>query len=225
MPDSHQNPEANLFADERARMVEKQIKARGVADPRVLDAMRRTPRHCFVHSDLEERAYDDHPLDIGCGQTISQPYMVAIMTSLLMLQAGDKVLEIGTGSGYQAALLSLLAGHVYSVERIEALADPARDRLRRLGYDNVTVVVGDGTMGYHMAAPYDAIMVTAGGPSVPRELEAQLGDGGRLVCPVGSRNYQTLIRVTRNGDKFAREKSIGCIFVPLIGEDGWRPEE
>lgn len=211
----------NGYAREREAMVESQILARGVHDARVADAMRRVPRHCFVPATLQRHAYEDRPLEIGWGQTISQPYMVALMTSLLALQPEDRVLEIGTGSGYQSAILSLLAAEVFTIERKEGLAEVARDHLKGLGYCNVTVLVGDGTLGCPAYAPFDAILVTAGGPSVPESLKTQLKNGGRLVCPVGPRSVQRLVRLVRLGQTFHEEQSIDCVFVPLIGQEGW----
>ena len=213
--------DASAYAKLRQKMVDKQILARGVADARVLDAMRTVPRHRFVPEQRRGEAYDDHPLGIGCGQTISQPYMVGLMTALLALRAEDRVLEIGTGSGYQTAVLACLATEVVSVERVAALADAARERLEDLAYDNVSVMVGDGTLGWPPAAPYDAILVTAGGPRVPDPLKEQLAEGGRLVCPAGSHYIQRLKKIVRRHDRFVEEDSIDCSFVPLIGEKGW----
>jgi len=211
----------NAFALERNRMVDDQIAARGVKDPRVLEALREVPRHFFIPPEFQKHAYEDHPIEIGCGQTISQPYMVAIMTELLDLEASDRVLEIGTGSGYQTAILAALAGEVVSVERHADLAEWARLRIAECGLRNVKVIVGDGTQGYPERAPYDAILVTAGGPHVPDSLKDQLAIGGRLVCPAGPRECQRLIKLTRSSAGFDEETSIGCVFVPLIGEEGW----
>ncbi len=209
------------FERDRRRMVERQIAARGVRDDRVLEAMRRVPRHRFVPDDVVPQAYDDRPLPIGEGQTISQPYMVAIMTELLDLSPGDCVLEIGTGSGYQAAVLAELVRRVLTIERMTDLARSARERLEELGYDNVTVVTGDGTLGSPENAPFDAIVVTAGGPSVPQALESQLALRGRLVCPVGDRSLQRLLKITRTPEGFTTQESTRCVFVPLIGAQGW----
>jgi len=208
---------------ERERMVAEQIAARGVSDRLVLDAMRAVPREDFVPEDLAESAYEDGPLPIGHAQTISQPYIVAVMTAAARVRPGDRVLEIGTGSGYAAAVLSKIAGEVYTVERLEALADSARDRLAVLGYHNVHVRFGDGTLGWAEHAPYDAIIVTAGGPTVPRALLDQLKPGGRLVMPLGSEpRAQRLIRQTRTGpDTYVQDDLEWVAFVPLIGEQGW----
>ncbi|GMU92634.1 MAG: protein-L-isoaspartate O-methyltransferase [Candidatus Hydrogenedentota bacterium] len=205
----------------RERMVETQLVPRGIHDPQVVHAMRTVPRHLFVPPHLRQHAYEDRPLDIGKGQTISQPFMVAAMTQMLGLQPHHHVLEIGTGSGYQAAVLAVLAAHVTTVERIPELAEQASRVLAECGYTNARVFVGDGTLGWPENAPYDAILVTAGGPAIPDALKMQLADRGVLVCPVGSREMQRLSRVVRTGDSFREEESIGCVFVPLIGEDGW----
>jgi protein-L-isoaspartate(D-aspartate) O-methyltransferase len=212
--------EADL-ARERKEMVRRQIKGRRIQDELVLEAMRTVPRHRFVPPYVRGSAYRDAPLPIGEGQTISQPYVVAFMTEALQLSGGEKVLEIGTGSGYQAAVLALIAGEVISVERLPRLAEEARRTLAELGYDNVRVVVGDGTQGWPEEAPYDAIMVTAASPEVPAPLLQQLADGGRLVAPVGPRHTQQLVRVRREGEEFRREDLLGVAFVPLIGEHGW----
>ncbi len=209
------------YADTRRRMVQRQLRARGIADERVLAAMERVPRHLFMPERVRGHAYEDRAVAIGEGQTISQPYMVALMTELLGLEPGDKVLEIGTGSGYQTAVLAEMGGRVVSIERHAALADRARAVLDALGYPNVRILVGDGTQGHAADAPYDAILVTAGGPAVPAPLEAQLAIGGRMVCPVGPREVQELVRVVRTESGLEQERSIRCSFVPLIGEEGW----
>jgi protein-L-isoaspartate(D-aspartate) O-methyltransferase len=195
----------------------------GVRDLQVLAVLRKVPRHEFVPASVRDAAYDDGPLPIGEGQTISQPFIVATMTEAAQLRGGERVLEIGTGSGYGAAVLAEIAQHVVSIERIASLAERARATLARLGYRNVDVVVGDGTLGWPAAAPYDAILVTAGGPFVPPSLRAQLRPGGRLVMPVGRELYgQTLVRVTRGDDGKDREEELSLVsFVPLIGAEGF----
>lgn len=209
------------LAAQRARMVEEQIAARGVKDARVLAAMRSVPRHLFLSDTDAPRAYEDHPVNISCGQTISQPYMVAHMTEALQLKPSDRVLEIGTGSGYQAAVLSELAMQVYSIERHPQLAEESQEKLQRLGYTNVRVICADGTQGFSDAAPYEAILVTAGGPNVPEPLTRQLTMGGRLICPAGDRKLQRLMRLTRTGEGLHYETGLECVFVPLVGESGW----
>jgi protein-L-isoaspartate(D-aspartate) O-methyltransferase len=206
----------------RHRMVESQIAARGVSDPRVLAAMKKVPRHRFIPSHLSEQAYSDYPLPIGEDQTISQPYIVALMTELLELKETDKVLEIGTGSGYQGAILAELAAQVFTIDRVASLLARAEQILASLGYSNVKTRVGDGTLGWPEAMPFEAIIVTAGAPQVPRPLTEQLALGGRLVIPVGDRWSQTLtcVRKTPEGLKF--EYHGGCRFVRLIGEYGWQ---
>ena len=208
---------------ERDRMVAEHIAARGLDDPLVLDAMRAVAREDFVPAEERDLAYEDGPLPIGHGQTISQPYIVAVMTAAARVRPGDRVLEIGTGSGYGAAVLSKVAAEVYTVERIEALTESAKDRLAALGYDNVHVRCGDGTLGWPEHAPYDAIVVTAGGPTVPPALLAQLKPGGRLVMPLGSnQRLQRLVRLTRTGpESYAQAELEPVAFVPLIGEQGW----
>ena len=205
----------------RRRMVEVQIAGRGISDPRTLQALGRVPRERFVPRAYRGLAYEDRPLPIGEGQTVSQPYMVALMTQALGMHGGEKVLEVGTGSGYQTAVLAEIAGLVYSVERIPSLAERARRTLEALGYENVRVVAGDGSLGLAREAPFDAVLVTAAAPAVPEPLKEQLADGGRLVIPVGSREYQELVRVTRRGDSFRSESLGGCVFVPLLGARGW----
>ena len=206
----------------RDQMVADQLVARGINDPRVLDAFRKVPRHEFIPDDLKDSAYDDGPLPIGEDQTISQPYMVASMTELLRLRGGEKVLEIGTGSGYQAAILAELCRKVYTIDRIKILSDKAGKTLQRFGYQNIELVIGDGTEGYLPGAPYDGIVVTAGCPQIPPPLIEQLAEGGRLVLPVGDRFYQTLMIITKNEGKIRSESSFGCVFVPLVGKYGWQ---
>jgi protein-L-isoaspartate(D-aspartate) O-methyltransferase len=209
------------WAEARERMVTEQIERRGITDRRVLDAMRRVPRHLFVEPQHRAAAYDDRALPIGDAQTISQPYMVAVMTAHLAIAPGARVLEIGTGSGYQAALLAELARDVITIERRADLADAAEGRLAALDYRNVTVIVGDGSSGFPGRAPYAGIVVTAGAPLVPSSLQAQLADGARLVIPVGNAFQQDLIVIERRGDAFIQTRGEGCVFVPLVGVDGW----
>jgi len=209
------------YYDDRMNMVETQLRKRGIKDPLVLDAMQKVPRHEFVPAEHEKNAYLDGPLPIGLGQTISQPYMVAVMSEALKLKQGERVLEIGTGSGYQAAILAEIAGEVYSVERHGVLALRAENSLENLGYANIHIKVGDGTLGWPEEAPFDAIIVTAGAPFVSETLKTQLKDGGRLVIPVGSRWVQELLRITKEGNSFVQEDLLGCVFVPLVGEEGW----
>ena len=201
----------------RERMVVDQIQSRGVRDPRVLAAMRSVPRHLFVPRALLADAYADHPLPIGSEQTISQPYIVAFMTEALGLQGGDRVLEIGTGSGYQAAVLSGIVKNVFTIEIVEALAAEAKERLARLGYSNVQVRAGDGYLGWPEEAPFDAIMVTAAAPRIPEPLKQQLKDGGRLVIPVGDVE-QELILLTKRGARFEERRVLPVRFVPMTGK-------
>jgi len=205
----------------RLRMVDEQLAARGIKDRRVLSAMGRVPRHLFVEDALRDRAYGDHALPIGDQQTISQPYMVALMTDSLALKGTERVLEIGTGSGYQTAVLAELAARVYSIERIAGLAAKARSLLASLGCRNVTIKVSDGSYGWKEEAPFDAILVTAGSPEVPTPLTDQLKEGGRMVIPVGDRTTQTLKRVTKTPAGIEVAALTGCVFVPLIGGHGW----
>ncbi|BDV43154.1 protein-L-isoaspartate O-methyltransferase [Geotalea uraniireducens] len=214
------------FEIARKRMIETQIVARGISSPRLIEAMLKIPRHIFVEEAMAAQAYGDTSLPIGEKQTISQPYMVALMTDLLVLTGTEKVLEIGTGSGYQAAILAVLADRVYTVERIRPLALRARKALDSLGLLNVNIRMADGTIGWKEEAPFDAIMVTAGAPDVPNDLIEQLKPGGRLVIPLGNQAAQTLVRITRNADgSFGREEITGCRFVKLVGKFGWSSEE
>ena len=216
--------EADKYVVERERMVEDQLVSRGIKDPRVLKVFRETPRHAFVSVDLQPQAYNDYPLPLEHGQTISQPYMVALMTECLHLKGDEKILEVGTGSGYQAAILSKLARRVYSIERDTLLARKARELLTRLKIENVVVKVGDGTLGWREFASYDGILVTAGSPLVPDPLQKQLRDGGRLVVPVGSSAFQNLMCIQKKGTQFKTDEICGCTFVPLIGDHGWAQE-
>jgi protein-L-isoaspartate(D-aspartate) O-methyltransferase len=207
---------------ERRRMVDEQIAARGVRDERVLAAMRKVPRHEFLPEAIGGMAYADNALPIGEGQTISQPYMVALMTELLGLAGTERVLEIGTGSGYQAAVLAQLCEKVYTVERIKTIGEKARATLDRLGYKNVALKIYDGTYGWKEMAPFDAILVTAGSPDIPAPLIEQLKVGGRMVIPVGERYSQRLVKMVKTSEGTITETSIPCVFVPLIGNHGWK---
>jgi len=205
----------------RRKMVEEQIIARGIKDKKVISAFLKVPREEFVPEDLKKYAYIDSPLSIGEGQTISQPYIVALMTEALKLKGGEKVLEIGTGSGYQSAILAEIGCEVYSVERIESLAKKAENILRKLGY-NVKIKIGDGTLGWEEYSPYDRIIVTAAGPKIPDTLLFQLSENeGRLIMPVGDRFFQDLILVIKRGKEIEKISLGGCQFVPLIGKEGW----
>jgi protein-L-isoaspartate(D-aspartate) O-methyltransferase len=212
---------------ERDAMVRQQIAGRGIHHPAVLDALRAVPREAFVPDEQRDAAYLDSPLPLGHGQTISQPYVVALMIELLDPQPGDRVLEVGGGSGYAAAVLSRVVGQVYTIERLDPLCERARSTLQALGYHNVEVRCADGSLGWEPAAPYDGILVAAGGPDVPSALKAQLAIGGRLVIPVGdSSHQQILVRVTREGDDDYRTEQLAHVaFVPLIGAAGWRPSQ
>jgi len=210
-----------LFAELRAKMVYEQLRTRGIRSKRVLAAMNAVPRHLFVPAGVIERAYDDCPLPIGFDQTISQPYIVAYMTQFLNLQGHETVLEIGTGSGYQSAILAELAHKVHSVERIPQLATEAGHLLKALHYDNVEVHVADGTLGLPQYGPFDAIMVTAAAPQAPEPLKSQLADGGCMIIPSGRRGGQYLERWERQGDSLHREALVPVAFVPLIGKHGW----
>lgn len=223
MDNAAESPGEDTYAARREQMVREQIAGRGITDPAVLAAMRDVPREQFVLEPYRPYAYDDSPLPIPANQTISQPYIVAYMIAALWLRPDHRVLEIGTGSGYAAAVLSRVVSEVYTVERHRKLADYARDRLARLGYDNVRVLHGDGTRGLAAHAPYDGIIVAAGGPSVPESLRGQLAVGGRLVIPVGrSRHQQYLVRITRTAENnYAEETLVPVAFVPLIGDEGW----
>ncbi|MFQ5777769.1 MAG: protein-L-isoaspartate(D-aspartate) O-methyltransferase [Terriglobia bacterium] len=208
-------------AAKRAVMVEYQLRQRGIKDPRVLEAFHAVARHEFVLPENLDQAYDDCPLPIGEGQTISQPYMVAVMTEALELTGQETVLEVGTGSGYQTAILARLARHVYTVEASAALARRAREKLAEMDLTNVTSLVGDGGQGYPPAAPYGAIVVTAAAPSIPSPLTDQLAEGGRLLIPVGPIHGQELVRIRKHGTRLAQETINQCRFVPLTGKYGW----
>ena len=215
---------AMKWEDERLRMVAEQLRKRRISDERVLSAMGKVPRHLFVPPESMQRAYTDGPLPIGEGQTVSQPYMVAIMTQYLNLKGGEKVLEVGTGSGYQSSIIMELSGELYTIERVASLAERAKDRLIGLGYRNFHMRVADGTKGWPEAAPFDGIIVTAGAPALPDVLVDQLKDGGRLVIPVGSRHSQALYRCVKRGGACITEEDTMCVFVPLIGEYGWEED-
>lgn len=208
----------------RRHMVLRQIEARGIRQPAVLRTMDLVPRHLFVPAESIQRAYEDEPLAIGSGQTISQPFMVAAMAEALWLEGNERVLEIGSGSGYQAAVLSLLARDVTAIERNPTLAAAAKVRLAELGYANVRIEEGDGSLGWLPSAPYDAILVSAGAPAVPPPLLEQLEENGRLVIPVGGADEQKLIRIVKRGGRTSRESLYACRFVPLRGSFGWRED-
>ncbi|OGP75907.1 MAG: protein-L-isoaspartate O-methyltransferase [Deltaproteobacteria bacterium RBG_16_50_11] len=212
------------FPRVRLKMVEEQLISRGIKDPRVIAAMKKIPRHLFVEEALQNQAYSDHPLPIGEKQTISQPYMVALMTEALELKGTEKVLEIGAGSGYQTAVLAELAQKVFSIERIRPLAIKARKLLFELGYFNVEIKIFDGTYGWAEESPFDAIIVTAGSPEIPQPLLDQLAVGGRLVIPTGDAYVQDLIRLRKKEDGVHKEDLGGCRFVKLIGKYGWENE-
>ncbi|MCP4666820.1 MAG: protein-L-isoaspartate(D-aspartate) O-methyltransferase [Deltaproteobacteria bacterium] len=206
----------------RERMVKNQLIPRGIKNPLVLKAMGKVPRHLFIEEALVGEAYNDHPLPIGHKQTISQPYIVALMTEALELTGKEDVFEIGTGSGYQTAILAELSKRVYTIERVRPLMVQARGALARLGYNNILFKAFDGTLGWKEYEPFDAIVVTAGAPKVPQPLKEQLSEGGRLVIPVGNRFSQELIKITRKKRSFVQENLGGCRFVDLIGVHGWK---
>jgi protein-L-isoaspartate(D-aspartate) O-methyltransferase len=205
----------------RCLMLDEQLIGRGISDEKVLAAFRKVLREKFVPQEYRKNSYDDYPIPIGEGQTISQPYMVALMTQSLGLKGQEKVLEVGTGSGYQTAILAEIAGEVYSIERIGQLAKEAEKILITSGYRNFKIKIEDGTLGWEEHAPYDGIVVTAGAPSIPQSLVKQLKDGGRLVIPVGGGFIQTLTIVEKNGGSVTSRGLCGCVFVPLIGKEGW----
>src|SRR5215467_1934910 len=215
-------PESNDFAPQRAEMIEKQLKRRGIEDRGVLAAMLAVPRHEFVATELRSRAYEDSALPIGIGQTISQPYIVAAMTSALRLQPTDRALEIGTGTGYQAAVLSVLAKEIFSIEHLPELASAASQKLAGLGYHNAHVHCGDGTFGLPECAPFDAMLVAAAAPAAPQPLLAQLAEGGRMIIPVGDEDNQELQLIEKHAGAFSTKILEGCRFVPLVGHHGWQ---
>ncbi len=212
----------DFYAVARRRMVKDQLRAKKISDKRVLAAFERVQRHLFVRPGMEDQAYLDRSLPISEGQTISQPIMVALQTELLNIEPDHRILEIGTGSGYQTAILAELASEVYTIERIRALSIQARKVLFKLRYENLQFRIGDGTLGWESAGPFNGIIVTAGAPVVPDNLKNQLADGGKLVIPVGNEGLQELLLISRLGDKFLQEKITACRFVKLIGEQGWR---
>jgi protein-L-isoaspartate(D-aspartate) O-methyltransferase len=216
-----QHSQHDGFEFARRQMVDRQIRDRGVRDARVLAAMSAVPRHAFVLPEYLEAAYADRPLPLGEGQTISQPYMVAAMAEALALSGTERVLEIGAGSGYQAAVLSILAREVIAVETKPRLAQLCRERLARLGYSNVRVIEGDGSLGLPAAAPFDAILVSAAAPAVPQPLIDQLAEGGRIAIPVGDSESQQVLRITKRDAEIRRENLYHCRFVPLVGQHGW----
>ena len=205
-------------------MVDKQLSGRDITDTRVLKVFRKVPRHEFIPLELINSAYEDCPLPIGSGQTISQPYMVALMTQLLQLKGDERVLEVGTGSGYQTAVLAELAGEVFSIERIERLAEQARRNLSECGYRNVKIFSGDGTQGLETFRPFDRIIVTAAAPEVPESLKNQLKDKGRMVIPVGQKYLQKLQLIKKLDDVIIEKNICDCVFVPLVGREGWKQD-
>ena len=213
------------FPGEQERMVEVQLRRRGIYDPHVLDAMLRIPRHEFVPEQYRDQAYEDHPLPIGEGQTISQPFIVALALQALNLQGNERVLEIGTGSGYQTALLAVLAKSVFSIERYASLARSAETILARFGLDTVRLKIGDGSWGWPEYAPFDAMLISAAAPKVPQSLTEQLSEGGRMVIPVGPQAAQELQLVRKQESQFSIEKLEGCRFVPLVGAEGYSVQE
>jgi protein-L-isoaspartate(D-aspartate) O-methyltransferase len=215
------NREDRKYLKKRIEMIEDQIKTKGITDLKVINAMSEIPREIFVPPELQQYAYQDGAISIGEGQTISQPYMVAIMTECLELGENDKVLEIGTGSGYQMAVLLKLTPNVYSIERLPGLFEKAVNNLKALGHNKINIKLGDGSEGWEEEAPFDAIIVTSGAPFVPEALKLQLAEGGRLVIPAGSRHIQTLYKLTKIDNSFHKEEIINCVFVPLIGKYGW----
>jgi protein-L-isoaspartate(D-aspartate) O-methyltransferase len=210
----------NDFDSQRRRLAEE-LAGQGIRDPRVLDAVRRIPRHLFIPEELADKAYENHPVEIGHSQTISQPYMVACMTQALELRGGEKVLEVGSGSGYQTAVLKALNADVYTIERLPELSDRARGNVERTGFAGVHYRVGDGSRGWPEEAPFDRVIVTAGAPTMPVSLVEQLREGGTMVIPVGGEEEQELLLVRRANGRVTREKICSCVFVKLWGDEGW----
>ena len=218
-------PDIQAYAGQRRKMVEEQILGRGIKDLSVMEVLSRVPRHLFVNSSLQHRAYGDCPLPIGENQTISQPYIVALMTQALDLKGEERVLEIGTGSGYQTAILAELAAHVFTIERVKPLVKKTKELLEGLKYKNIVFKTFDGTYGWRDQSPFDAILISAATPSIPKSLIEQLADKGRLVAPVGERESQDLIVLNKNGNRVIERKIGSCKFVPLIGKFAWSEEE
>jgi protein-L-isoaspartate(D-aspartate) O-methyltransferase len=218
-------PDIQAYAGQRRKMVEEQILGRGIKDLSVMEVLSRVPRHLFVNSSLQHRAYGDCPLPIGENQTISQPYIVALMTQVLDLKGGERVLEIGTGSGYQTAILAELAAQIFTIERVKPLVKKTKELLEGLKYKNIVFKTFDGTYGWRDQSPFDAILISAATPSIPKSLIEQLADKGRLVAPVGERESQDLIVLNKNGNKVMERKIGSCKFVPLIGKFAWSEEE
>lgn len=211
----------HLYLDPRLRMVAVQLADRGIRDERVLEAFRRVPRHLFVPEEQRSRAYEDHPLEIGAGQTISQPYMVATMTEALALQGGEKLLEVGTGSGYQTAILLAMGARVYTIERLPGLSRKAEEALEFAGFPGAQFRVGDGSLGWPEEEPFDRVIVTAGAPSMPVSLVQQLREGGTMAIPIGDEKEQELILVSREGGFVKKKRVCSCVFVKLVGAEGW----
>jgi protein-L-isoaspartate(D-aspartate) O-methyltransferase len=216
-----QHPSLKQFTGHRQKMVEEHLVSRGIKDIKVLVTMNGVPRHFFVQESFYHKAYGDHPLPIGGSQTISQPYIVGAMTEALQLKGHERVLEIGTGSGYQTAVLAELADKVFTIERIKSIARIAKNKLDQLGYVNILYKTFDGTYGWRDQSPYDAILITAAGPEIPKTLIEQLVDGGRIVAPIGDNSSQTLTVLTKVGTQTRTQKLMDCSFVPLIGKYGW----
>ena len=218
-------PDIQAYAGQRRKMVEEQILGRGIKDLSVMEVLSRVPRHLFVNSSLQHRAYGDCPLPIGENQTISQPYIVALMTQALDLKGEERVLEIGTGSGYQTAILAELAAQIFTIERVKPLVKKTKELLEGLKYKNIVFKTFDGTYGWRDQSPFDAILISAATPSIPKSLIEQLADKGRLVAPVGERESQDLIVLNKNGNRVMERKIGSCKFVPLIGKFAWSEEE